>query len=330
MKGLDFEAVKGGRESDLLTDSQALVAGGLGPLWRPDDPPGLARCRVVPPRRTAAAAPARAIIRFAPLNSWPDNVQPGQGPPPAVAGQKEIWQCKLSWADLIILAGNMAYESMGLKTFGFGFGFGREDIWGPGKGRLLGLRAGMACTRLRTATKTTLTMPRPLENPLGAVHMGLIYVNPEGVNGNPDPARTAASRDARPSRRMAMNDEETVALTCRRPHVRQGSRRRRRRQVSWCQSRKAPALKQARLRLDERRTSDATPATPITVGYGRGMDQETRPSGTWAISTTCSATNGNQENRPAGAIAVGAGRRMPAEEDKPSDAATILRSGATP
>ena len=144
--------------------------------------------------------------RFAPLNSWPDNVSLDKA-------RRLLWPIKkkygnkVSWADLIILAGNIAYESMGLKTFGFGFG--RDRYLAPGKGRLLGLGEGVAGPSDRYAATA---MKTSLENPLAAVQMGLIYVNPEGVNGKPDPLKTAA--EVRETfARMAMNDEETVALT---------------------------------------------------------------------------------------------------------------------
>ena len=139
--------------------------------------------------------------RFAPLNSWPDNVNLDKA-------RRLLWPIKqkygrkISWADLMILTGNVALESMGFKTFGFGGG--REDIWEPEEDIYWG------------AEKTWLddqryTGDRQLENPLAAVQMGLIYVNPEGPNGNPDPI--ASARDIRETfARMAMNDEETVAL----------------------------------------------------------------------------------------------------------------------
>ena len=147
-------------------------------------------------------------IRFAPLNSWPDNASLDKA-------RRLLWPVKkkygnaLSWADLIILAGNMAYESMGLKTFGFGFG--REDIWGPETDVYWGSeQEWLAPSENRYGD---LENASTLENPLSAVHMGLIYVNPEGVNGNPDPARTA-QHVRETFARMAMNDEETAALTC--------------------------------------------------------------------------------------------------------------------
>src|SRR6266404_2239792 len=138
--------------------------------------------------------------RFAPLNSWPDNVNLDKA-------RRLLWPIKqkygrkISWADLMILAGNVALESMGFKTFGFGGG--RADVWGPEE-----LNWGPEGTWLADERYTG---DRDLQNPLGAVQMGLIYVNPEGPNGKPDPV--AAARDIRETfHRMAMNDEETVAL----------------------------------------------------------------------------------------------------------------------
>ncbi len=145
--------------------------------------------------------------RFAPLNSWPDNVSLDKA-------RRLLWPIKkkygnkLSWADLIILAGNVAYESMGLKTFGFGFG--RSDIWHPEKDVYWGSeKEWLAPSDNRY---DDVEDPSTMENPLAAVQMGLIYVNPEGVNGKPDPLKTAAQvRET--FARMAMNDEETAALT---------------------------------------------------------------------------------------------------------------------
>jgi catalase-peroxidase len=149
----------------------------------------------------------RGAQRFAPINSWPDNANLDKA-------RRLLWPIKkkygnkLSWADLIILAGNMAYESMGLKTFGFGFG--REDIWHPEKDTYWGSeKEWLAPT---DNPNSRYSGERDLDNPLAAVMMGLIYVNPEGVDGKPDPLKTA--RDVRVTfARMAMNDEETVALT---------------------------------------------------------------------------------------------------------------------
>jgi catalase-peroxidase len=145
--------------------------------------------------------------RFAPLNSWPDNANLDKA-------RRLLWPIKkkygnkLSWADLFILAGNMAYESMGFRTFGFGGG--REDIWHPEKDIYWGAeKEWLAPTKSRYDDDLD---RKTLENPLAAVQMGLIYVNPEGVDGKPDPLRTA--QDVRMTfKRMAMNDEETVALT---------------------------------------------------------------------------------------------------------------------
>ena len=142
--------------------------------------------------------------RFAPLNSWPDNTNLDKA-------RRLLWPVKkkygnqISWADLFILAGNVAYESMGLKTFGFSFG--REDIWHPEKDIYWGAEKDwLGSERYDGESRES------LENPLAAVQMGLIYVNPEGVNGEPDPLKTA--HDVRVTfARMAMNDEETVALT---------------------------------------------------------------------------------------------------------------------
>src|SRR6266404_1068522 len=139
--------------------------------------------------------------RFAPVNSWPDNASLDKA-------RRLLWPIKqkygrkLSWADLMILAGNVALEAMGFKTFGFGGG--REDVWEPDESIYWGPEGKWLADERYTGD-------RELQNPLAAVQMGLIYVNPEGPNGNPDPL--AAARDIRETfRRMAMNDEETVAL----------------------------------------------------------------------------------------------------------------------
>jgi len=143
----------------------------------------------------------RGQQRFAPLNSWPDNVTLDKA-------RRLLWPIKqkygrkISWADLMILAGNVALETMGFKTFGFGGG--REDVWEPDQDVYWGAETTWLADKRYSGD-------RDLENPLAAVQMGLIYVNPEGPNGNPDPI--AAARDIRETfKRMAMNDEETVAL----------------------------------------------------------------------------------------------------------------------
>ncbi|KAA3655183.1 MAG: catalase/peroxidase HPI [Proteobacteria bacterium] len=145
--------------------------------------------------------------RFAPLNSWPDNGNLDKA-------RRLLWPIKkkygnkISWADLMLLAGNVAYESMGFKTFGFGFG--REDIWHPEMDTYWGAEKEWLAPSDNPNSRYS--GERDLENPLAAVMMGLIYVNPEGVDGKPDPLKTA--HDVRVTfARMAMNDEETVALT---------------------------------------------------------------------------------------------------------------------
>src|SRR4029077_13613665 len=139
--------------------------------------------------------------RLAPLNSWPDNVNLDKA-------RRLLWPIKqkygrkISWADLMILAGNVALESMGFKTFGFGGG--RPDVWEPDEAVYWGKEDTWLGDKRYTGD-------RELENPLAAVQMGLIYVNPEGPHGKPDPVE--AAKDIRETfRRMAMNDEETVAL----------------------------------------------------------------------------------------------------------------------
>ena len=145
--------------------------------------------------------------RFAPINSWPDNANLDKA-------RRLLWPIKkkygnkLSWADLITYAGTIAYESMGLKTFGFGFG--RADIWHPEKDIYWGSEKEWLAPSGSEGSRYS--GERDLENPLAAVMMGLIYVNPEGVHGNPDPLKTA--HDVRVTfKRMAMNDEDTVAWT---------------------------------------------------------------------------------------------------------------------
>ena len=145
--------------------------------------------------------------RFAPLNSWPDNVNTDKG-------RRLLWPIKkkygnkVSWADLIILSGTIAYEVAGLKTFGFAFG--REDIWHPEKDIYWGAEKEWLAPS--DSRYDDVSNPSTMANPLAAVQMGLIYVNPEGVNGQPDPAKTA-EQVRETFARMAMDDEETAALT---------------------------------------------------------------------------------------------------------------------
>jgi catalase-peroxidase len=205
VKKLDYEAVKRDVHA-LMTDSQA---------WWPADWGHYGGLMI---RMAWHAAGSYRIAdgrggggtgnqRFAPLNSWPDNVNLDKA-------RRLLWPIKkkygnkLSWADLIILAGNVAYESMGLKTFGFGFG--RADIWHPEKDVYWGAEKEWLAPS--DSRYEDVNNPSTMENPLAAVQMGLIYVNPQGVNNQPDPLKTAAQvRET--FARMAMNDEETVALT---------------------------------------------------------------------------------------------------------------------
>ena len=196
---LDFEAFE--RDFDaLLTDSQdwwPADFGHYGPLFVRMSWHAAGTYRVSDGRGGAG----RGMQRFAPLNSWPDNANLDKA-------RRLLWPIKqkygnaISWADLMILAGNVALESMGFKTFGFGGG--REDVWEPEEDVYWGSEAEWLGDKRYSGD-------RELENPLGAVQMGLIYVNPEGPDGNPDPV--ASGRDVRETfGRMAMNDEETVAL----------------------------------------------------------------------------------------------------------------------
>jgi catalase-peroxidase len=205
LKQLDVDALKSDLKA-LMTDSQA---------WWPADWGHYGGLMIRMAWHSAGTyriadgrgGGGRGNQRFAPLNSWPDNANLDKA-------RRLLWPIKkkygnkLSWADLMILAGNMAYESMGLKTFGFAFG--REDIWHPEKDIYWGSEKEWLAPSGGEGSRYS--GARNLENPLAAVMMGLIYVNPEGVDGQPDPLKTA--NDMRVTfARMAMNDEETVALT---------------------------------------------------------------------------------------------------------------------
>ncbi|MDB5337442.1 MAG: catalase/peroxidase, partial [Planctomycetaceae bacterium] len=197
-KKLDLNALKKDIEA-VMTTSQAWWPadyGHYGPLFIRMAWHSAGTYRIADGRGGAGSG----TLRFAPLNSWPDNVSLDKA-------RRLLWPIKqkygatISWADLMVLTGNCALESMGLKTFGFAGG--REDVWEPGE-----IYWGRETEWLGDERYTG---DRELENPLGAVQMGLIYVNPEGPNGKPDPI--AAARDIRETfARMAMNDEETVAL----------------------------------------------------------------------------------------------------------------------
>ncbi|SFM21205.1 catalase/peroxidase HPI [Marinobacter zhejiangensis] len=205
LKGLDVAALKKDL-TDLMTDSQDWWPadwGHYGGLMIRMAWHAAGSYRVADGRGGAGTGNQR----FAPLNSWPDNGNLDKA-------RRLLWPIKrkygnaISWADLIILAGNVAYESMGFKTFGFGFG--REDIWAPEIDTYWGAEEEWLAPTENPNSRYS--GERDLENPLAAVMMGLIYVNPEGVDGNPDPLKTA--KDVRETfARMAMNDEETVALT---------------------------------------------------------------------------------------------------------------------
>jgi catalase-peroxidase len=205
VKQLDFDALKKDMHA-LMTDSQAWWPadwGHYGGLMIRMSWHAAGSYRMQDGRGGAGTGNQR----FAPLNSWPDNANLDKA-------RRLLWPIKkkygnqLSWADLITYAGTIAYESMGLKTFGFGFG--REDIWHPEKDIYWGSEKEWLAPTGSEGSRYS--GERDLENPLAAVMMGLIYVNPEGVDGKPDPLKTA--HDVRVTfERMAMNDEETVALT---------------------------------------------------------------------------------------------------------------------
>ncbi len=198
-KKLDLHALKKDLEQ-LMTDSQdwwPADYGHYGPLMIRMAWHSAGTYRVGDGRGGAGAG----TQRFAPLNSWPDNANLDKARL-LLWPIKQKYGKKISWADLMILAGNVALESMGFKTFGFAGG--RADVWEPEEDIYWGSEGEWLGDKRYTAD-------RELENPLAAVQMGLIYVNPEGPNGNPDPV--AAAKDIRETfRRMAMNDEETVAL----------------------------------------------------------------------------------------------------------------------
>ena len=197
-KSLDLKAVIKDLHA-LMTDSQEWWPadyGHYGPFFIRMAWHSAGTYRIADGRGGAGAG----MQRFAPLNSWPDNVSLDKA-------RRLLWPIKqkygrkISWADLMILAGNVALDSMGFKTFGFGGG--REDVWEPDETYWGHEKTWLGDERYKG--------DRELENPLGAVQMGLIYVNPEGPNGNPDPV--AAAIDIRETfARMAMDDEETVAL----------------------------------------------------------------------------------------------------------------------
>ncbi|WP_338148782.1 peroxidase family protein, partial [Metapseudomonas otitidis] len=203
-KSLDLQALKRDLHA-LMTDSQdwwPADFGHYGPLFIRMAWHSAGTYRTADGRGGAGTGNQR----FAPLNSWPDNVNLDKA-------RRLLWPIKqkygqkISWADLMILTGNVALESMGFKTFGFAGG--RRDIWEPEEDIYWGSEREWLATSEKPNSRYS--GDRDLENPLAAVQMGLIYVNPEGPDGNPDPI--AAARDIRVTfARMAMDDEETVAL----------------------------------------------------------------------------------------------------------------------
>ncbi|MEL6274575.1 MAG: catalase/peroxidase HPI [Bacteroidota bacterium] len=203
-KSLDLEAVKKDLHA-LMTDSKdwwPADYGHYGPFFIRMAWHSAGTYRVGDGRGGAGAG----TLRFAPLNSWPDNANLDKARL-LLWPIKQKYGRKISWADLMILTGNVALESMGFETFGFAGG--REDVWEPEEDVYWGAETEWLGNKARYNGADAST--EELENPLGAVHMGLIYVNPEGPNGNPDPI--ASARDIRETfGRMAMNDEETVAL----------------------------------------------------------------------------------------------------------------------
>ena len=244
----------------------------------------------------------RGQQRFAPLNSWPDNVSLDKA-------RRLLWPIKqkygrkISWADLMILAGNVALESMGFKTFGFAGG--RPDVWEPDLDVYWGRETKWLGGDIRYSQgspgvdkahgvlvkddDSKVPETRDLENPLGAVQMGLIYVNPEGPDGNPDPI--AAAHDIRETfGRMAMDDEETVALIAGGHTLRQDARRRaglaRGQGARGLRARGAgPRLAQQLRHRQGRRHDHQRP--------GSHVDHARRRSGATTSSRTCSASSGS-------------------------------------
>ena len=293
VKTLDVEALKQDL-NEVMTNSQdwwPADYGHYGPLFIRMSWHSAGTYRIHDGRGGASSG----TQRFAPLNSWPDNANLDKA-------RRLLWPIKqkygkkLSWADLLVLAGNQAMESMGFKTFGFAFG--REDVWQPEEDIYWG-------PETQWLGDERYTGDRVLETPLGAVQMGLIYVNPEGPNGNPDPV--AAGRDIRETfARMAMNDEETVALiagghTFGKTHgaadagpVRRSRARRR-------------TSRRAGPRLEKHTSARATPTIP-SLPASRAPGPPAPPNGTTASSTSCSNTSGKAHQ--------GARRRQPVDADR--------------
>ena len=260
--------------------------------------------------------------RFAPLNSWPDNANLDKA-------RRLLWPVKqkygqkISWADLLILAGNVAFESMGFKTFGFGGG--RKDVWEPEE-----LYWGPEGTWLGDERYSG---ERELANPLAAVQMGLIYVNPEGPNGKPD--ALAAAKDIRETfKRMAMDDEETVALiagghTFGKTH---GAG-----DPSFIGAAPRPPPSRIRASAGKASTGPASAPTPLRR-VRKSSGRRRRPSGATTSSTISSSSNGSSTKSPAGAhqwVAKGAEATIPdpfdpSKKRRPDDADDRSRAPGGP
>ncbi len=277
-KKLDLKAVKKDLHA-LMTDSQDWWPADYGHYGRSLHPDGVAQRRHVPHPDGRGGA-SSGTQRFAPLNSWPDNANLDKA-------RRLLWPIKqkygrkISWADLMILAGNVALESMGFKTFGFAGG--REDVWEPEED----IYWGPETTWLGDERYSG---DRELANPLGAVQMGLIYVNPEGPNGNPDPL--ASAKDVRDTfARMAMNDYETVALiagghTFGKCHGAADPKKHVGREPEGA------GIEEQGLGWKNSYRLAAKAATRSPAAW-RAHGPPTRRSGTTTTSTTCSATSGS-------------------------------------
>ena len=276
-KSLDLDAVIKDLHA-LMTDSQdwwPADFGHYGPLFIRMAWHSAGTYRIGDGRGGAGAGQQR----FAPLNSWPDNVNLDKA-------RRLLWPIKqkygrkISWADLMILAGNVALESMGFKTFGFGGG--RADVWEPEEDIYWGPEGKWLADERYSGD-------RDLQNPLAAVQMGLIYVNPEGPNGKPDPL--AAARDIRET--FAPHGDERRGngrADRRRSHLRQNPRRRRCRHW-WARSRKPPASR-SRASAGRAALARAKAATRSAAAW-KSPGPRRRRSGATTSSRTCSATNGN-------------------------------------
>ena len=301
-KSLDLNAVI--KDLHCLDDGLAgVVAGRLRPLRRSDDPHGVAQRGHLPHHRRPRRRRRRASSASRRSTRWPDNANLDKA-------RRLLWPIKqkygrkISWADLMILAGNVALESMGFKTFGFAGG--RADVWEPEE-----LYWGPEGTWLGDERYSG---ERQLAEPLGAVQMGLIYVNPEGPNGNPDPI--AAAKDIRETFfRMAMNDEETVALIA-------GGHTFGKTHGAGDPSLIGPepesgAHRGSGPRLEEQVSAPASAPTPSPAAR-KSPGRRRRRSGATTSSRTCSSNEWELTKSPAGAQAVEGERRGEPRSRTPS------------